>query len=117
MRDIFLTTAFGDQSLIFIYDFYPLSPTLSERHYAWEDSTLFQDEDFPADIWEQSVSLQIAAQDGTGDTYIAEDVLWTYISQLLSAVKAVHTGGLAIRVYDASNIIITSKLRFSFYPR
>lgn len=67
--------------LYFVYDFHPLSDTLEARHF------------------------------NQGGGILPEAVLWSYISQLCSALKAIHNSGLACRVVDASKILITGKNR------
>lgn len=42
---------------------------------------------------------------------VPETVLWSYITQLASALKTIHNNGLAARVLDTSKILITSKNR------
>ena len=39
------------------------------------------------------------------------NVIWSYIVQLASAVKAVHTAKLAVRCMDPSKVIVTSENR------
>jgi len=43
---------------------------------------------------------------------VPEAVLWSYISQICSALKVIHNTGLACRVIDASKILITGKNRY-----
>jgi PAB-dependent poly(A)-specific ribonuclease subunit 3 len=67
--------------------------------------------------WDTSVHAQIQPADEltvmalSEQTWVPEPVMWSYISQLLSTLKAIHLVGLAARVYDASNILLTSKNR------
>jgi PAB-dependent poly(A)-specific ribonuclease subunit 3 len=44
-------------------------------------------------------------------TYISEEVLWSYTTQLASAIRAIHAAGLACRVVTLSKVILTSKNR------
>lgn len=88
MHDIFTTREFGDSSLMFVFDFHPLSKTLQEQHL----------------------------QHPTGPRYskagaISEEVLWSYICQITNALKAIHTSKLAARCLDLSKIILTDKNR------
>lgn len=42
---------------------------------------------------------------------VNEQVLWSYIIQLASAIRAVHSNNLAVRCLEASKIIVTDKNR------
>lgn len=44
-------------------------------------------------------------------SYIPEEVLWSYITQLSSAIRAIHVAGLACRVVNLSKVILTGKNR------
>jgi PAB-dependent poly(A)-specific ribonuclease subunit 3 len=44
--------------------------------------------------------------------YLAEDVLWSFTAQLLSALRSIHQAGLACRVIHPSKILITGKNRY-----
>lgn len=83
--DVFTTRAFNDNSLILIYDYYPMSLTLMENHFM----------SFP----------------GKNPDLITEDSLWNYTIQLLNAITEIHKVGLTIGPLDSSKIIITNKGR------
>lgn len=83
--DVFTTRAFNDNSLIFIYDYFPMSLTLLENHFM----------SFP----------------GKNPDLITEDSLWNYTIQLLNAITEVHKLGLSLGPLDSSKIIITNKGR------
>ncbi|CAD6503440.1 BgTH12-03104 [Blumeria graminis f. sp. triticale] len=87
--DAFTTRAFGDSSLIFVYNYHPLSKTLIEHHL--------------------SNTNRYANRLGT--TPIPEQIIWSYIVQIASAIKSVHDAKLAVRCFDASKIILTEKNR------
>lgn len=86
--DAFTTRAFGDSSLIFVTNYHPLSKTLVEQHFAQN----------------QRFNHRTAA-------LIPEQVLWGYIVQIASAIKAIHSANLAVRCLEPSKVIITSKNR------
>ncbi|KAI9825533.1 MAG: hypothetical protein M1819_000525 [Sarea resinae] len=88
LHDAFTSRQFGDSSLIFVTDYHPLSKTLAEHHFP---STRFQGR--PA------------------GGHVPEQVLWSYVMQISSALKAIHDAGLAARIIDASKILLTSKNR------
>jgi PAB-dependent poly(A)-specific ribonuclease subunit 3 len=83
--DVFTTRAFNDNSLILIYDYYPMSMTLLENHFM----------SFP----------------GKNPELITEDCLWNYTIQLLNAIAEVNKANLSIGSLDSSKIIITNKGR------
>lgn len=83
--DAFSTKAFGDISLILIYDYYPLSLNLMETHF-----------------------YRIGNRD---PELITEDILWSYMVQLTNATLAIHAKDFWVGDYDPSKIIVTSKTR------
>ncbi|ORX51326.1 hypothetical protein DM01DRAFT_1347129 [Hesseltinella vesiculosa] len=88
VREAFTTRAFGDSSLIFVFDFHPCAMTLYHAHFS------------------------PAAQAAYGQNMmIPETTLWSYITQITSALKAVHSSGLAARNIEPSKILVTGKHR------
>ncbi|PHH69929.1 hypothetical protein CDD80_6370 [Ophiocordyceps camponoti-rufipedis] len=90
VHDAFTARAFGDSSLIFVQDYFPLAKTLAEAHFA--------------------------VGPGPGNRYqpkgpITEPVLWSYIAQIANALRAIHAANLAARCVDASKIVLTDKNR------
>ena len=86
VHDAFTGKWFNDSSLIIVMDYHPLSQTLADKH-------------FP-----------IGRQRATGGV-VAEPELWSYISQIASALKAVHDAGQAAQTVQPTKILITSKNR------
>lgn len=89
VHDAFTTRCFQDSSLIIVTDYHPLSKTLAEHHLG-------------------GPSRYQARQTGT---HIPEQILWSYVTQIASALKAIHSVGLAARVIDPSKILLTGKNR------
>jgi PAB-dependent poly(A)-specific ribonuclease subunit 3 len=87
--DAFTTRAFGDSSLIIVYNYHPLSKTLVEQHFTGTNRYGHR----------------------AASTLIAENVLWGYMVQIASAIKSVHTANLAVRCMDPSKVIVTDKHR------
>ena len=89
VQDAFTNRSFGDSSLIFVTDYHPLSKTLAQHHFG----------------------------QGRGHRtrhnadQISELVLWSYVTQIASALKAIHSNGLAARVVDTTKILLTGKNR------
>ncbi|OCL10176.1 PAB-dependent poly(A)-specific ribonuclease subunit PAN3 [Glonium stellatum] len=93
IHDAFTTRAFGDSSLIIVTDYHPCSKSLAEEHFKSTPITRFHG------------SRQAAS------SHIPEQVLWGYIVQIASALKTIHSTGLAARLITPSKILITSKNR------
>ncbi|GAA5915452.1 hypothetical protein JCM8208_000718 [Rhodotorula glutinis] len=136
VREAFTTRAFGDQSVIFVYDFHPCSQTLYEAHLS-PLATL------PPNPW--STPLTHLAHHGGAAAHTApyrsaarpalpstaggpgggaggaggagaspvlpERVLWSYVVQIASALKCVHNSALAVRTIDVSRVLVTGKNR------
>lgn len=85
---MFSTRAFGDSSLIFVTDYFPLSKTLLEQHFPVTNR------------YGNKIS-----------TAVPEPVLWSYIVQIASAIKTIHAANLAVMCMDPSKIIVTSENR------
>lgn len=81
LHDVFTTRAFGDNSLILIYDYYPLSYSLLEYHF------------------------------GAKPELITEDCLWNYTFQLLNAVTEAGKLRLKLGPFSWSKILVTNKGR------
>jgi PAB-dependent poly(A)-specific ribonuclease subunit 3 len=81
VREAFTTKAFGDFSLVIVYDYHPASITVADKIFT-----------------------------GTARP-CPEKHLWSYITQLASAIKSVHSAGLSIRILDATKILVTGKNR------
>lgn len=89
-HDCFTTRVFGDSSLVFVSDYHPISKTLAEQYLA--TTTAF------------NRNRQVAGA-------VPEQSLWAFIVQLASAVKAIHSNGLAARMITASKVILSNKNR------
>lgn len=83
--EAFTTREFNDSSLVFVHSFHPLSKTLAEYH-------------FSTNRFGRPVT-------------VPEKVLWSYLVQLASALKAIHKAKLAARCIDISKVILTDKNR------
>ncbi|KAI1662480.1 hypothetical protein F4813DRAFT_109722 [Daldinia decipiens] len=83
--EAFTTRDFNDSSLVFVHSYHPLSKTLAEHH-------------FPTNRFGRPAT-------------VSERVLWSYLVQLASALKAIHKAKLAARCVDINKIILTDKNR------
>ncbi|ERF69897.1 PAB-dependent poly(A)-specific ribonuclease subunit pan3 [Endocarpon pusillum Z07020] len=89
IHDAFTTRNFNDSSLLFVCDYYPMAKTLAEYHLG--QSKLLRSRNNPEQV--------------------SEVVLWAYMTQIASALKAIHSRGLAARVISPSKILLTGKNR------
>jgi len=90
VHDAFTTRAFGDSSLIVVTDYHPLSQTLAEKVF--------------------SQPTRHVNNRPTGN-YVTDHELWGFVVQIASALKAIHSVGLAARLMIAQKILVTSKNR------
>jgi serine/threonine protein kinase len=79
-------------ALMMVYDFHPNSATLEEEHLNPEMMAMTPRRKSPPPI--------------------PERLLWSYITQIANAIKAVHSSGMALRGLDPSRIILTGKNRY-----
>lgn len=93
VHDAFTTSAFGDRSLVFTQDYFPLAQTLVEVHLT----------QIPKDHRYRGGPIQLPK--------IPENVIWSYVVQIANALRAIHSRDLAARCLDPSKIIVTDKNR------
>ncbi|KAK4688843.1 PAB-dependent poly(A)-specific ribonuclease subunit 3, partial [Tremellales sp. Uapishka_1] len=91
LREAFTTKAFNDNSLILVYDFHPDSTTTWEEHMTTEA---------PKPMGRRRVLVPIP-----------ERLLWSYITQVANALKAIHSSNLSARNLDPTKLLITGKNR------
>ncbi|KAG1451275.1 hypothetical protein G6F56_008127 [Rhizopus delemar] len=96
IKESFTTRAFGDSSLIFIYDYHPSSITLYEAYFTPQAQALLH------------ARLQVA---GGNALPVPETTLWSFMTQIASALKTIHAAGLSARTIDPTKILMTSKNR------
>ncbi|RKP03814.1 hypothetical protein CXG81DRAFT_29151 [Caulochytrium protostelioides] len=82
LREAFTTKQFGDNSLVFVYDFHPTAVTLLQKHFVQDHSVLRP-----------------------------ESMLWSYIAQIAAALDTIHTNKLAARILEPSKILVTGTNR------
>lgn len=79
-------------ALVVVYDFHPNAQSVMETYFKPKATS-------------QGVRTQPHER-------VNETTLWSYIFQIASAMKAVHEAGLAIRMVDATKILITGQNRY-----
>ncbi|SJX66268.1 related to Pab1 dependent poly(A)-specific ribonuclease PAN3 [Sporisorium reilianum f. sp. reilianum] len=95
VREAFTTRAFGDQSIVFVYDYHPLATTLYAEHMTIKAA---QPDRRTGRM--QPVSMQVP-----------ERTLWSYLCQLTSALRSIHSSNLAARCIETSKVLRTGKNR------
>ncbi|XP_072567465.1 PAN2-PAN3 deadenylation complex subunit PAN3 [Paramormyrops kingsleyae] len=104
LREVFTTKAFGDHSLVFSYDFHAGAETMAARHFNNPTADCYFTKRKWAGQHEPPPPRQHAG-------LLPESLIWAYIVQLSSALRTIHTAGLACRLMEPSKIIITGKTR------
>ncbi|KAJ3227060.1 PAB-dependent poly(A)-specific ribonuclease subunit 3 [Clydaea vesicula] len=98
LKEVFTTKSFGDFSLVFVFQYYEESKTLLNEF-----------------LMNDSVKVRIT-----------EDQLWSFVTQISSVLKEIHSSGLAarvlhrnllinpitIKIIEPSKILLTGKNRF-----
>ena len=95
VREAFTTRAFGDHSIVFVYDFHPLATTLYMEHMTVK----------PLQPDRRTGRLQPVSM------HVPERVLWSYACQLASLLRVVHGAGLAARCIEPSKVLRTGHNR------
>ncbi|XP_041463610.1 PAN2-PAN3 deadenylation complex subunit Pan3-like isoform X4 [Lytechinus variegatus] len=119
LREVFSTKAFGEHSIVFVHDYHPGATTLMSRHFGHSGGlSSFRkghSSPFPGSRGRGGggggSSGGLNGPRGHSAGLLPEGLIWTYIVQLSSALRAIHTAGLACRVMDPTKILILSKSR------
>ncbi|CAG7726412.1 unnamed protein product [Allacma fusca] len=113
LREIFTTKAFGDSSLIFVYDYFASAETLMVRHFDRNNQVNGYID--PFSTGDPSVPRPYSHQKNAllrhHANMLPENLLWAYIVQLSSVIRTIHTAGLAVRSLDPTKILVTSRTR------
>ncbi|CAM9607013.1 unnamed protein product [Lampetra planeri] len=103
LREVFTTKAFGEHSLVFAHDFHAGAETLMSKHFSDPNADAF----FNKRKWGQ-VNGPLPRQHAG---LLPESLIWAYVVQLSSALRTVHSAGLACRVMHPSKILVGGKTR------
>ncbi|KAL1130726.1 hypothetical protein AAG570_011967 [Ranatra chinensis] len=114
LREVFTTKAFGDQSIVFVYDYHPDSETLLSRHFSQSETLNGYSDSFSSNPnaprpYSHQKNAILRQQHSNG--MLSESTIWSYVIQLTGALCAIHTAGLACRCLDPSKVIHTGRLR------
>ncbi|XP_018578150.1 PAN2-PAN3 deadenylation complex subunit PAN3 [Anoplophora glabripennis] len=111
LKEVFTTKAFGDNSMIFVYDYHPGSETLLNKHFSPDQTgycdPFLNDTTTPRPYSYQKNNLLRHTQNNK----LPESLIWNYIIQLTSALRIIHSSALACRSLDPTKIIINSQNR------
>jgi len=139
LRQVFTSKAFGDQSMLFVYDFYPGAETLMAKHFT-QQPTFFDQFGFPTTDFASKLGSTSKFGGGMGgmgggggmggfggmggggggkssshqltqNGLLPESLIWTYVVQLTSALRHIHTAGLACRTLDPTKILVINRTR------
>ncbi|XP_045530751.1 PAN2-PAN3 deadenylation complex subunit PAN3 [Pieris brassicae] len=110
----FTTRAFGDHSMVIVYDYHPASVTLMQRYLdsrtpgsnaaangSYHDP-FSSDPDAPRPYTHQKNAMLRAV---AGGSLLPEAVLWSILVQLTAGLRAIHAAGLACRTLDPTKVL------------
>ncbi|KAH8302680.1 hypothetical protein KR044_009400, partial [Drosophila immigrans] len=112
LREVFTTKAFGDNSLVLVYDYYPGSQTLLAKYFTPTPDTNGYTDPFQGEA--RPFSHKSNMQRTNNGPLLPESTIWSIIMQLTAGLRAIHQAGLACKILDPTKIIVTGKrVRFS----
>ncbi|BFZ24441.1 hypothetical protein BsWGS_27480 [Bradybaena similaris] len=108
LKEVFTTKSFNDNSIVFVYDYHAGADTLM--------STLFSPHHMngyshPHHQFPREHGKNNNTQRNVNNSLLPESLIWTYIVQLSSALRAIHSANLAVRSLDLNRIIVAGKAR------
>lgn len=131
LRQVFTTKSFADHSMVFVYDLYAGAETLMSKHFnsPSQVSGAFLDPfgesgpgggggpgggpggpaPRPFSAQKSQMLRQQAMLANTG--LLPESLIWTYVIQLTSAIRHIHSHALACRTLDPTKILVVNKTR------
>ncbi|XP_073841798.1 poly(A) specific ribonuclease subunit PAN3 isoform X3 [Musca autumnalis] len=114
LREVFTTKAFGDNSLVLVYDYHPNSQTLLAKYFTPPPESNGYNDPFQGEARPFSHKSNLQRTTGNGPL-LPEATIWAIIMQLTAGLRAIHQANLACRSLDPTKIIVTGKrIRFSF---
>ncbi|XP_039966868.1 PAN2-PAN3 deadenylation complex subunit PAN3 isoform X1 [Bactrocera neohumeralis] len=113
LREIFTTKAFGDNSLVLVYDYHPGSQTLLTKYFTPTQESNGYPDPFQGDA--RPFSHKSNLQRTNNGPLLPEASIWSIIMQLTAGLRAIHQAGLACKVLDPTKVLVTGKrMRLSF---
>lgn len=111
LRQVFTTKAFGDHSMVFVYDYHACSETLMARHFQNAPQLNGYANPYNVDGAARPYTAGKANGPRQHAGLLPESLIWSYIVQLSSALRTIHAYGLACRVMDPTKVLLTDKSR------
>ncbi|KAF9468239.1 hypothetical protein BDZ94DRAFT_1154429 [Collybia nuda] len=101
VKEAFTTRSFNDNSLVVVHVYHADAETLFEKHIKAK----------PPTVQTHFGGRSSQVLHANLPTLLPERTLWSYVVQIASAIKKVHDVGQAVRMIDASKILVTGKNR------
>ncbi|XP_052793703.1 PAN2-PAN3 deadenylation complex subunit pan3-like isoform X2 [Mya arenaria] len=118
LREVFTTKAFGDHSIVFVYDYYPMADTILAKHFSHHQMNGQHNPFMDSNTRPFSSKGKGRLSDSKGSSgprqhagLLPESLIWSYVVQLSSSLRAIHAAGLSCRTLDPSKIVIYAKSR------
>nr|XP_027198689.1 PAN2-PAN3 deadenylation complex subunit Pan3-like [Dermatophagoides pteronyssinus] len=120
LRQVFTTKSFGDSSVIFVYDYYPLAETIMSSYFSNQLNTIGNNSGGCGGNHSTTTTTTMtmngystssrpySQQQQNTRKYLPEQTIWNYIIQISSALRTIHQSNLAFRSLDPTKILITS---------
>lgn len=113
LKDVFITKAFNDSSLIFVYNYHPDSESLQTRHFNSNETINGYNDPFSSDPnaprpYSHTKNAILRHQHSNG--LLSEITLWNYAIQLSGALRVIHGAGLALRGLSQNRVLVTGNI-------
>ena len=111
-----------NRALFFIHEYYPNALTLREALFGLKrgDSGKFNTKS-SSSTTSTTTGGGSSSSVGNGSNVsdktfhpLHEGIIWSYVTQLVSAIKSVHLGGLAVRALQLNHILVTNDVGSGF---
>ncbi|XP_037286439.2 poly(A) specific ribonuclease subunit PAN3 isoform X2 [Rhipicephalus microplus] len=118
LREVFTTKAFGDHSMVFVYDYHAGAETLMNQYFSQPSVPTLNG--FCSPIYPQpSNGLTRPFSHGKPALgslrqhagLLPESLIWAFVVQLSSVLRTIHAAGLACRSFEPSKILVMGKSR------
>ena len=118
LRHVFQTKAFGDFSLVFVYDYHGGAETLKQRHFSHGLSANKLAQDSASQGKGGPPGPPGPPPTGPGGPNgpppqpwkgMEESFVWGYVIQLSSALRTIHSNGMAATTIDPSKILVSGR--------
>ncbi|CAN8032663.1 unnamed protein product [Ixodes persulcatus] len=120
LREVFTTKAFGDHSIVFVYDYHPGADTLMNQYFSQSAGAAPALNGFCPPMYPQTANGLTRpfphGKSGLGSLrqhagLLPESLIWAFVVQLSSVLRTIHAAGLACRSFEPSKILVMGKSR------